>query len=52
VSSNPTQSEDVHSVQSSANPNGNRQPGENKKKGCNNHKGGKNCNKPKDNGNN
>jgi hypothetical protein len=52
VSSNPTQSVDVHSVQSSANPNGNQQPGGNKKKGRNNRKGGKNGNKPKDNGNN
>jgi hypothetical protein len=52
VSSNPTQSADVHSVQSSSNPNGNQQPGGNKKKGCNNRKGGKNGNKPKDNNNN
>jgi hypothetical protein len=52
VSSNPTQSTDVHFVQSSANPNGNQQPGGNKKKGCNNRKGGKNGNKPKDNNNN
>jgi hypothetical protein len=52
VSSNPTQSADVHSVQSSANPNGNQQPGGGNKKGCNNHKGGKNNNKPKGNGNN
>jgi hypothetical protein len=53
VSSNPTQSVDVHSVQSSTDPNGNQQPGGNKKKGCNNNrKGGKNNNKPKDNGNN
>jgi hypothetical protein len=36
VSSNPSQSIDVHSVQSLANPNGNQQPGRNKKKGCNN----------------
>jgi hypothetical protein len=53
VSSNPTQSTDVHSVQSSTNPNGNQQLGGNKKKGRNNNrKGGKNNNKPKDNGNN
>jgi hypothetical protein len=52
VSSNPTQSVDVHSVQSSSQPNGNQQLGGNKKKGCNNRKGGKNGNKPKDNGNN
>jgi hypothetical protein len=39
-------------VQSSKNPNGNQQLGENKKKGRNNCKGGKNNNKPKDNGNN
>jgi hypothetical protein len=53
VSSTPTQSVDVHSVQSSTNPNGNQQPGGNKKKGRgNNRKGGKNNNKPKDNGNN
>ena len=52
MSSKPTQSEDVHSVQPSSNPNGNQQPGENKKKGHNNRKGGKNGNKPKDNGNN
>jgi hypothetical protein len=52
VSSNPTQSADVHSVQSSTNPNGNQQPGGNKKKGRNNRKGGKNGNKPKDNNNN
>jgi hypothetical protein len=52
MSSNPTQSADVHSVQSSTGPNGNQQPGGNKKKGHNNNrKGGKN-NKPKDNGNN
>jgi hypothetical protein len=49
VSSNPTQSTDVHSVQSSTNPNGSRQPGGNKKKGRNNRKGGKNGNKAKDN---
>jgi hypothetical protein len=52
VSSNPTQSADVHSVQSLVNLNGNQQPGGNKKKGRNNHKGGKNGNKPKDNSNN
>jgi hypothetical protein len=52
MSSNPTQSMDVHSMQSSTNPNGNQQLRGNKKKGRNNnHKGGKN-NKPKDNGNN
>jgi hypothetical protein len=52
VSSNPTQSTDVHSVQLLTNLNGNQQPGGNKKKGCNNNrKGGKN-NKPKENGNN
>jgi hypothetical protein len=45
VSSTPTQSEDVHSVQSSTNPNGNQQLGGNKKKGrSNNHYGGKNNN--------
>jgi hypothetical protein len=53
VSSNPTQSVDVHFVQSSTNPNGNQQPRENKKKEHNNNrKGGKNNNKPKDNSNN
>jgi hypothetical protein len=54
VSSTPTQSVDVHSVQSSTNPNGNQQPGGNKRKGCgNNRKGGRNNdNKPKDNANN
>jgi hypothetical protein len=52
VSSNPTQLVDVHSVQSSTNPNGNQQLGVNKKKGHNNCKGGKNGNKPKDNNNN
>jgi hypothetical protein len=52
VSSNTTQLMDVHSVQLSTTPNGNQQPGGNKKKGHNsNRKGGKN-NKPKDNGNN
>jgi hypothetical protein len=41
VSSNPTQSADVHSVQSSTSHNGNQQPGGNKKKGHNNNcKGG------------
>jgi hypothetical protein len=53
VSSNPTQSADVHSVQSSTDPNGNQQPVGNKNKGHNNNrKGGNNNNKPKDNGNN
>jgi hypothetical protein len=53
VSSNPTESTDVHSVQLSTDPNGNQQPDRNKKKGHNNNcKGGKNNNKPKDNGNN
>jgi hypothetical protein len=54
MSSTPTQSTDVHYVQSSTNLNGNQQPGGNKKKGWgNNRKGGKNNNnKPKDNGNN
>jgi len=53
VFSNPTQSVNVPSVQSSTGPNGNQQPGGNKKKGRNNNrKGGKNNNKPKDNGNN
>jgi hypothetical protein len=53
VSSNPTQSVDVHSVQLLTNPNGNQQPGRNNKKGRNNNsKGGKNNNKTKDNGNN
>jgi hypothetical protein len=52
VSSTPTQSVDVHSVQSSKNPNGNQQPDGNKRKGRNNRKGGKNNNKPKDNDNN
>ena len=41
VSSNPTQSEDVHSMQSSTSHIGNQQPGGNKKKGHNNNcKGG------------
>jgi hypothetical protein len=51
--SNPTQSIDVHSVQSSISPNGNQQPGRNKKKGRNNNRNsGKNNNKSKDNSNN
>jgi hypothetical protein len=52
VSSNPTQSTNVHFVQSSTNPNCNQQLGGTKKKGHNNSKGGKNGNKPKDNSNN
>ena len=53
MSSTPTQSMDVHSVQSLTKLNGNQQPGGNKKKGRgNNRKSGKNNNKPKDNGNN
>jgi hypothetical protein len=52
VSSNPTQSMNIHSVQLSADPNGNQQPGGNKNKARNNCKGGKNNNKPKENGNN
>jgi hypothetical protein len=53
MSSTPTQSADVHSVQMSTNPNGNQQPGGNKNIGRgNNHKARKNNNKPKDNGNN
>jgi hypothetical protein len=53
VSSTPTQSTDVHSMQSSTNPNGNQKLEGNKKKGRgNNHRGGKNNSKPKDNGNN
>jgi len=53
MSSNPTQSTDVHFVHSSTNPNGNQQPGGNKNKGrTNNRKGGKNNDKPKDNVNN
>jgi hypothetical protein len=52
VSSNPTHSEDVHSVQSLKNPYGNQQQGGNNKKGRNKRKGGKNGNKPKDNNNN
>jgi len=39
-------------MQLSADPNGNQQPGGNKKKGRNNRKSGKNGNKPKDNANN
>ena len=50
VSSNPTQSAYVLSMQSLDDLNGNQQIGGNKKKGRNNHKGGKNNNKPKDNG--
>ena len=50
VSSNATQSADVHSMQSSTDPNGNQQ--HKKKRLNNNRKGGKNNNKPKDNGNN
>jgi hypothetical protein len=49
VSSNPTKSVDVHSVQLSTNPNGSQPPGGNKKKGRNNPKDGKNGNKSKDN---
>jgi hypothetical protein len=52
VSSNSTQSVDVHSVQSSKNPNGDQRPDGNKRKGRNNRKGGKNGNKPKDKDNN
>jgi hypothetical protein len=55
VSSTPTQSADMHFVQSSTNPNGNQQLGGNKKKGCgNNRKAGRNNNnnKPKHNINN
>jgi hypothetical protein len=53
VSSTPTQSTDVHYVQSSTNLNGIQQPGGNKKKGhSNNCMGGKNNNKPKENYNN
>jgi hypothetical protein len=49
-SSTPTQLEDVHYVQSSANQNGNQQPGGNRRKGRgNNRKGGKNNKKSKDN---
>jgi hypothetical protein len=49
LSSNPTHSTDVHSVQSSTNPNGIQPPRGNKKKGHNNRKDGKNGNKSKDN---
>jgi hypothetical protein len=55
MSSTPTQSADVHYVQSSTNLNGNQQPGGNKRKGRGkNCKGGRNTNnnKPKDNINN
>jgi hypothetical protein len=53
MSSTPTHSTNVHSMQSSTNPNGNQQLGGNNKKGHgNNRKGGKNNNKPKENGNN
>jgi hypothetical protein len=54
VSSTPTQLVDVNYVQSSIDPNGNQQPGGNKKKGqCNNRKGGRNNdNKIKDKTNN
>jgi hypothetical protein len=52
-SSKPTQLVDVHSVQSSNNPNGDQQLDRNKWKCRNNHKGGKNNNnKPKDKYNN
>jgi hypothetical protein len=53
-SSKPTQSEDVHYVQSSKNPNGDQQPDGSKRKGQNNCKGGNNNNnnKPKDKDNN
>jgi hypothetical protein len=52
-SSTPTQLVDVHSVQSSTNPNGNQQLGGNRRKGRgNNQKGGKNNNKAKDDTNN
>jgi hypothetical protein len=52
VPSKPTQSTDVHSVQSFKNPNGDQQPDGNKRKGRNNRKGGKNGNKPKEKDNN
>ena len=52
ASSKPTQSVDVHSVQSSKNPTGDQKPDGNKRKGQNNRKGGKNNNKPKDKDNN
>ena len=51
-SSKPTHSADVHSVQSSKNPNGDQQPDGNKRKGQNNRKSGGNGNKPKDKDNN
>jgi len=51
-SSKPTQSANVHSLQSLKNPNGDQQLDGNKRKGLNNHKGGKNGNKPKDKDNN
>jgi hypothetical protein len=51
-SSKPTQSTDVHSMQSLKNPNGDQQPNGNKRKGKNNRKGGKNNNKPKEKDNN
>jgi len=51
-SSKPTQSVDVHSLQSLKNPNGDQEPYGNKKKGQNYHKGGKNNNKPKNKDNN
>jgi hypothetical protein len=47
VSSNPTQSVDVHYVQSSTNTNGNQQLGGTKNKERNNYKGGKNGNNPR-----
>jgi hypothetical protein len=51
-SSKPTQSRDVHSVQSSKNPNGDQQPDGNKRKVQTSRKGGKNGNKPKEKDNN
>jgi hypothetical protein len=51
-SSKPTQSADVHFVQTSKNPNGDQQRDGNKRKGRNNCKGGKNGNKTKDKDNN
>jgi hypothetical protein len=51
-SSKPTQSADLHSVQSSKNPIGDQQSGGNKRKGQNNCKGGRNNKKPKDKDNN
>jgi hypothetical protein len=47
VSSNPTQSTDVHFLQSLTDPNGNQQPSGNKKKGSNNNRKGGNNNKHK-----